>query len=199
MLEIVSKPLGVDVIEQWAPESERARQIETKESDQQALQLGHDLGAQRVHLVLLVHAKRVTEVRRAPVDQLGAELVPTGGLVPCPAMGTGYVELAIEPLLDQLAEDFAAKMSAADRVLVSNVGIGRAEEQQLHELGQSVGAKDLARHSSTFEFVADVDDSGAATAELLQLRDREGAGRPRPQTWGSPHMPPSRGGPDGLG
>ncbi|MGB9339026.1 MAG: hypothetical protein WCB63_07305, partial [Polyangiales bacterium] len=64
---------------------------------------------------------------------------------------------------------------------------------------QSVGAKDLARHSRTFEFVADVDDSGAATAELLQLRDGEGAGRPRPQTWGSPHTPPSRGGPDGLG
>ena len=33
LLEIVSKQLGVDVIEQWAPESERARQIKTKESD----------------------------------------------------------------------------------------------------------------------------------------------------------------------
>lgn len=87
----------------------------------------------------------MTEIRRTAVDQLSAELERACLLIPCPAVRTGHVELLVEPLRHEVCENFAAKMRAANRVFVPDVGIGCAEEQQLHELRQALGAKHLSR------------------------------------------------------
>ncbi len=70
-------------------------------------------------------------------------------------------------------------------VFVPDVGIGCAEEQQLHELRQALGAKHLSRDGGALKLVADVDDSGATTAELPQFPDREGqrSNRRNVQCW----------------